>query len=89
MEIIAGTNSLFKRDSKGGIREWTAEVGEENGNVSWRTIAGLTDGKKVESGWKLVEQKNIGKSNETSLQQQAEQEMIAEFNKKLERGYFR
>lgn len=89
MKIIAGTNSLFKRDSKGGIREWTAEVGEENGIVSWRTIAGLTDGKKVESGWKLVEQKNIGKSNETSLQQQAEQEMIAEFNKKLERGYFR
>lgn len=87
--IIAGTAPLYKRDSKGGVRMWRGEVSEENGSYYWRAIAGLEDGKQVESGWKIVEQKNIGKANETSLQTQAETEMLADFKKKLERGYFR
>jgi DNA ligase 1 len=87
--IIAGTAPLYKRDSKGGVRIWKGEVCEDNGNYYWRAIAGLEDGKQVESGWKIVEQKNVGKANETSLQGQAEQEMLADFKKKLDRGYFR
>jgi DNA ligase-1 len=87
--IIAGTAPLYKRDSKGGVRMWRGEVSESEGNYYWRAIAGLQEGKQVESGWKIVEQKNIGKANETSLQQQAELEMLADFKKKLERGYFR
>lgn len=89
MEIVAGTSTLYKRDSKGGIREWKGEVAKENDEFFWRAITGLKDGKQVSSGWKIVEQKNIGKANETSLQGQAEQEMLADFKKKLERGYFR
>ena len=89
MEIIAGTSTLYKRDSKGGVRIWKGEVAEENTNYFWRAISGLEDGKLVESGWKIVEQKNVGKANETSLQGQAEAEMLADFKKKLERGYFR
>ena len=87
--IVAGTAPLYKRDSKGGVRVWRGEVSESEGNYYWRAISGLQEGKQVESGWKIVEQKNVGKTNETSLQQQAEIEMIAEFRKKLERGYFR
>ena len=89
MEIIAGTSTLYKRDSKGSVRIWKGEVASDNDNFYWRAISGLEDGKQVESGWKIVEQKNVGKTNETSLQGQAEQEMLADFNKKLERGYFR
>lgn len=89
MEIIAGTSTLYKRDSKGSVRIWKGEVASDNDNFYWRAISGLEDGKQVESGWKIVEQKNVGKANETSLQGQAEQEMLADFNKKLERGYFR
>ena len=89
MEIIAGTSSLYKRDSKGSVRIWKGEVAKDSDNYYWRAISGLEDGKQVESGWKIVEQKNVGKANETSLQGQAEQEMLADFNKKLERGYFR
>ena len=89
MEIVAGTSTLYKRDSKGSVRIWRGEVATDKVNYFWRAISGLEDGKQVESGWKIVEQKNVGKSNETSLQGQAEQEMLADFNKKLERGYFR
>jgi DNA ligase-1 len=87
--VITTTPPLYKRDSKGGIRMWCGEVSESNGNYYWRTITGLLDGKQIESGWKIVEQKNIGKANETSLQSQAEAEMNASFNNKLDRGYFR
>ena len=89
MEIIAGTSTLYKRDSKGSVREWSGEVAEDNGNFFWRAVTGLQGGKLVESGWKIVEQKNLGKANETSRQEQAEQELLADFKKKLERGYFR
>lgn len=87
--VIAGTAPLYKRDSKGGVRMWRGEVSEDNGSYYWRAITGLEEGKQVESGWKIVEQKNVGKANETSLQGQAESEMLADFKKKLERGYFR
>ena len=89
IDIIAGTSPLYKRDSKGKVRVWRAEVGVSGASCFWRTIAGLDDGKHVESGWKVVEQKNVGKANETSLEDQAVAEMMADFNKKAERGYFR
>lgn len=89
MDIVAGTSPLYKRDSKGSIRVWRAEVGVSSASYFWRAISGLEDGKQVESGWKIVEQKNIGKTNETSLENQAIAEMMADFNKKTERGYFR
>lgn len=89
MDIVAGTSPLYKRDSKGGVRTWRAEVAVSSASYFWRAISGLEDGKQVESGWKIVEQKNIGKANETSLEDQAIAEMMADFNKKAERGYFR
>lgn len=88
MEIREQTHTIFKRDSKGGTRVWYAMVGTDGTNWAWRTVSGLEEGKKVESGWKLVEQKNVGKANETSLHEQALAEMDAELNKKLARGYF-
>ena len=88
MEIQEQTCTLFKRDSKGKVREWFAMTGTDGTNWGWCAVSGLDDGKKVQSGWKLVEQKNVGKANETSLKEQAVAEMMAEFNKKSERGYF-
>lgn len=89
MEIREQTHVIFKRDSKGTVRVWHAQTGTDGTNWAWRTVSGLEDGKKVESGWKFVEQKNVGKVNETSLEEQAIAEMMAEMNKKLERGYFK
>ena len=88
IEVQEHTCQLFKRDSKGKVREWEAMSGTDGTNWYWCTVSGLDDGKKVQSGWKIVEQKNIGKTNETSLQKQARAEMQAEFKKKKERGYF-
>jgi ATP-dependent DNA ligase len=88
IEVQEHTCQLFKRDSKGKVREWEAMSGTDGTNWYWCTVSGLDDGKKVQSGWKIVEQKNVGKANETSLQKQARAEMQAEFSKKRERGYF-
>lgn len=80
--------TLYKRDSAGNVRIYRGEVAEEGGNWFTRTITGLEDGKQVRSGWRIVEQKNVGRSNETSLEEQAFAEMTADAMKKLERGYF-
>ena len=80
--------TLYKRDSAGNVRIYRGEVAEEGGNWFTRTVTGLEDGKQVRSGWRIVEQKNVGRSNETSLEEQAFAEMTADAMKKLERGYF-
>jgi len=85
MNILEETSVLYKRDSNGRVRIWKGEV---NSQFQWRTITGLQEGKQVQSGWKTVTQKNIGKINETSLEQQAILEMNADFKKKTESGYF-
>jgi len=82
------TPVIFKRDTKGKVRQWQAETATDGDNWAWRTVAGLQDGKQVTSAWKFVEQKNIGKANETSLKDQAVFEMNAEMTKKLDTGYF-
>ena len=80
--------TLYKRDSAGNVRIYRGEVAEEGGNWFTRVITGLSDGKQVRSGWRIVEQKNVGKANQTSLEEQAFAEMTANAMKKLERGYF-
>lgn len=90
MKVFEISQALFKRDSKGKIRVWNYETGyDENGRWGWRTISGLQDGKKVTSEWTMVEEKNVGRSNATTLEMQAGAEAHAEYTKKLDSGYFR
>ena len=88
MKTTIVSDMLYKRDTKGKVREWHAEVGTDGTRWGWRTIAGLQDGKKVTSEWTYVEQKNVGRSNETDLAHQAMLEMTSESQKKKDRGYF-
>jgi DNA ligase-1 len=88
MEIQSNTNRLYKRDTKGKVRVWWGETGTDGTIWAWRANSGILDGKIVTSAWKEVEQKNVGRANETSLEQQANFEMNADFDKKSERGYF-
>jgi len=60
---------------------------EIEGN-KYRTISGLLDGKKVTSAWTKVEGKNIGRSNETTPDEQALLEATARRVKKLEAHYY-
>lgn len=75
---------LYKRDRKGGVRFWQLEVQDDK----CRTISGLIDGAPSQTGWTTCTPKNVGKKNETSAFSQAEAEVKAEYEKKLDRGYF-
>lgn len=88
MQVNEISTTIFKRDNSGGIRVWWFETGLDGVVWAWRANSGIYGGKIVVSEWKIVEQKNVGKSNETSLQDQAYAEGLAEYNKKLARGYF-
>lgn len=88
MKTVLTSETLYKLDSKGKVRVWHAETGTDGTRWGLRSIAGLEDGKKVTSEWTFVEQKNVGRSNETSLEEQATLEMQSEVQKKKDRGYF-
>ena len=77
-------HTLYKRAVNGKINEWTIEV---NGNC-YRTTSGYIDGQKTTTEWTCCDGKNVGRSNETTAEQQAMKEAKAEWDKRLERGYF-
>lgn len=74
---------LYKLDSKGKLR--FLELFAENGEVV--QISGLVEGKATENRSKCTP-KNIGKSNETSAEEQAEKEVESKYLDKLTKGYF-
>ena len=76
--------TLYKRAVNGKVNEWTIEV---NGHC-YRTVSGYTDGAKTTTEWTCCEGKNVGKVNETTGNEQARKQAQAEYNKRLERGYF-
>ena len=77
-------DTIFKKTKTGATQEWTIEV---VGN-KYRTISGQTDGKKITNEWTICYGKNVGKSNETTDNEQAMLEAVAKRTKKLESGYF-
>jgi len=76
-------NTLYARTNTGAIQQWNIEVGEN----FYRTIYGQKDGQLVTTEPSYCEGKNIGKTNETSPQQQAIKEAKAIFVKKRKEGY--
>ena len=75
--------TLYKRDSKGKVREWRME----RSGGSYRTIAGLADGQQVTSEWTEAVPKNVGKANATTAEEQAQSEIDAAYVKKLRMDY--
>jgi hypothetical protein len=76
--------TLYKKDTKGKIREWTICVHQ---NKFW-TEGGIHGMKMNIAKPTICVAKNIGCSNETSPEQQAEAEAQAKWDKKLRSGYF-
>lgn len=75
--------TLYKLDSKSKIRVWN--IWTEDGMLIQE--AGILGGKLVQHS-KQCKSKNIGKSNETSPEDQALLELESEYKGKLTEGYF-
>lgn len=75
---------LYKKDSKGKIREWVIYV---RGSLIGVTH-GLIDGKKIIKQKEIKEGKNIGKKNETTPEEQALLEAESTWNHQKDKGYF-
>lgn len=75
--------TLYKASSSGKPVEWTIEV--EGG--AFRTHDGYVGGAITTSEWTQCKPKNVGKSNETTAEQQALLEAQAKVVKKREKGY--
>ena len=75
--------TLYKIDTKGKLREWTMHID----GASFYAVKGLVDGKLTTDKPTKTIAKNVGRSNETSAEQQAELEAKAKFQKKLDSGY--
>lgn len=75
---------LYKRDSGGNVRVWWMEV--DGGR--YRTCSGVDGGSIVESNWTCAEGKNVGRSNETSPEQQALLEVGSKYTKKREQEHY-
>lgn len=75
--------TLYKYTNTGNIQEWTIIV---KGNTFY-TIEGIQHGKLTESKPTICQGKNLGRSNETSPNQQALQEAQSKWQKKIDKGY--
>ena len=84
LDMIEALDTLYKRDTTGKIRCWTAQFE----NDKWRVVSGILDGKLVVSEWRIAKPKNIGRKNEKKANEQAMAESNAKHQKQLEKGYF-
>ena len=75
--------TLYKVDTKGKLREWTMHI---DGN-SFYAVKGLVEGKKTQDKPTETIAKNVGRSNETTPEEQAVLQAQAKFQKKLDSGY--
>lgn len=80
--------ALYKKDSKGKLRQWRMDFQDVEGNYSHRVVSGLIDGKNAESGWTYTVPKNVGKVNETTARTQAIAEIEAMYAIKRSEDYF-
>ena len=75
---------LFKRDKSGKVRIWSID----HDSVSYWTISGIyPDGKMTKTAPTFVEQKNVGKANETSLEQQVLNEVSSKIQHQIDLGF--
>lgn len=82
--MLINMTTLYKIDTKGKVRIWQIETS----GSSLIQHSGLEGGKLI-TNTKICKSKNIGKSNETTPEQQAISEMESEIKSKLDEGYFR
>jgi len=88
MQVIESYDPLYKRGVGGEVRQWSMQLGQDGDVFAHRVVSGITDGKKVESGWSFCEPKNVGRANATTAEEQARAEIAALYVRKKDRGCF-
>lgn len=87
MTEITTFPQLFKKTSTGAIQQWKIYVSHENGLSTIVSEYGQYGGKTITSSELVKEGKNIGKSNETDIYQQAVSQAESEWTRQLKKGY--
>jgi DNA ligase-1 len=77
-------DTIYKKTKTGATQEWTIEVVKNK----YRTHSGQVGGAITINEWTVCYGKNVGRSNETTDNEQAMLEAVAKRTKKLESGYF-
>jgi DNA ligase-1 len=79
---------LYKKSSQGKIEQWEVYVAKKlDGRCHVNSTYGEVDGKMQTTFDTITEGKNIGKSNETSVYEQACNEAKSKWEKKKKKGY--
>lgn len=76
-------NKLYKKTVTGAVQVWWLEQDHDK----YRTHSGQEDGKIVTSQWTIAKPKNVGRSNETTAEEQASLEIESAYTLKLKGGY--
>lgn len=80
--------TLYKLTNSGKIQEWNICCFVQDGKGIYEIVHGQQNGKKQTTQTVVKKGKNIGKKNETSVEQQVEAEALSLWNKKRDRsGY--
>ena len=74
---------IYKRTTTGDVQEWHVE----RQNDQYRSVTGKRGGKMVTAAWTSCEAKNVGKANEINSTQQAHNEVLAMYKKKLRKDF--
>lgn len=76
--------TLYSRNTDGSVQIWWIEQLKD----AYRQCYGKKDGKIVVKKWTYAEPKNLGRSNQTSPEEQANLEIKAQYEKQLRTNYF-
>lgn len=76
-------STLYKKAKNEKLQQWIIEVKQN----MYRTIEGFVGGAQSETAWTVCEGKNVGRSNETSPEEQAEKEVEARIKKQKDKGW--
>lgn len=75
--------TLYGLDKKGGFKEWTIETDAQG----LLTVRHGKEGGKLQVKSEVVKVKNVGRANETTPEQQAENEALGRIKKQQDKGY--
>ena len=87
LEITKQFPILFRIDTKGKMRSWQIGTEQRANGIAVVTTSGLVDGQKTTTEYLVMEGKNLGRSNESTPQSQAEFETKSKWDAQLRSGY--